>query len=89
MSNSIYYYSCPSCFDLFPYFRVGDDEFQYLNTNIDVNEDVLYVYNRCKDIRFNYKRQSEYNIGDWNNKVDPDIIFLNGIKFDCDYVTDS
>ena len=32
---------------------------------------------------------SEYNIGVWNNTVDPDINVFNRIEFDCDYVTDS
>ena len=89
LSYSSYYYSCPSCFNLFPYSKVGDDEFQYLNKNIDVNEDVFYIYNLYKDTHFNYKRHTKYNIGDWNNTVDPDIIFFNGIEFDCDYVADS
>ena len=89
LSDSSYYYSCPKCVSIFPYSNIDHEEFSFLNTNIGVNENLFYLYNRCNDIVFNYHNDCENSNNDWDNKIDPEVNFYNDINFECNYVTDS
>lgn len=50
LSRSDMHYSCPSCSTLFPYNSVHDDEFLWLNSNVELNEDVFYYYQNCQNV---------------------------------------
>ena len=89
LSDPTYYYNCPLCFNIFPNSDVGEDEFQFLNTNINMSEDVYNIYNRCKNISLDFNNDTEYKINNWEDKIDPDLNFYNEIDLDCNYVTDS
>ena len=83
----IYYY-CPACLLIFPYATVNNDEFQFLCSNLEINQDVFYYYKQCNGLNVNCIDLYGKKVSDWDLNIDPDANFYEAINFDCKYYTE-
>ena len=84
--NDLYWY-CIECMNLFPYHHIDNDEFCYINSSIDVNEDLFSMYKTCKNIKKDTLKYNDFNICDFENKIDPQNNYYNEFENKCDYYT--
>lgn len=75
------------CIDIFPYSTVSDDEFKFINSDMNVNAAIYNIYDQCSVFGFKSFSMSEYNCGDFECDIDPNNNFFNTISTRCDYYT--
>ena len=87
LSDNNEYWYCKCCKSIFPFIIVDDDEFAYLHTDIKCSEDYFNLYNNCKSIDFKDNLHSEYNVGDFEEDIDPNNNVFADIEKVCSYYT--
>ena len=78
LADSTDYYYCPICINVFPFSSLNDDDFVYVNSHIDVRQEVFNVYQTCNSM----------NSEVWIDEIDPDVNFYKP-QFNCKYVTET
>ena len=87
LSKENEYWYCSSCKETFPFNAVLDDEFAYLHSSIENSQEYFELLNKCKDLKMNYDLYFEYDVCDFEDKVDPNNNFLADIDKSCNYFT--
>ena len=81
LSDANIHYFCPSCSNIFPYSSVPDEEFLWLNSELDINEDTFYFYKNCQNISLSEK--NEDNRLEFTCKANP----FKKLDTQCKYIT--
>ena len=81
------YWYCTDCISVFPYSSIDEDEFTYLHSQADYDEDFLYLMNHCKSIEADHNKKFETESSGFDNKIDPNLNLLDTIENVCSYYT--
>lgn len=80
---------CQNCEEIFPYYNISDEEFVFINSRIDLGENLFDLYKETSDLNFKPFSYTEYLTSDFQQDIDPVNNFYNSISVDCQYLTDS
>ena len=83
------YWYCKDCIAVFPYSSIDEDEFSFIHSQLDYDDDFLYLMNHCKSIEADHNKRCENKSSGFDNKFDPNENFLDAIENTCSYYTQS
>ena len=72
---------------IFPFCNILDDEFAYINSNLDVREAYFEIYNTCKSINEECKKKKDRFNDNFENNVNTENYLSDEINVNCDYYT--
>ena len=82
-------YCCYKCLNQLPFQCIDDNEFKYLNCQLNINSKLYEIYNKCTEFNFKSFSSTDYTHFDFENDVDPENNFYNNIDINCNnYYTD-
>ena len=76
---------CTSCYEIFTFQNISDNEIIYENSSVEVNYDIYKSMDNCSQFKFNPFKY--YNPYDFGNDIDPENNFYNNLS-KCQYYTD-
>ena len=88
MLRNIKNYCCYKCLNQLPFKCIDDNEFKYLNCQLNINSKLYEIYNKCTEFNFKSFSYTDYTNFDFENDVDPENNFYNNIDINCNYYTD-
>ena len=54
-------YRCTSCYEVFPFQNISDDEIIFENSSVEVNYDIYKLMDNCSQFNFDSFKYSDYN----------------------------
>ena len=81
-------YRCTSCYEVFPFQNISDDEIIFENSSVEVNYDIYKLMDNCSQFNLDSFKYSDYNPYDFGNDIDPENYFYNNLSSKCQYYTD-
>ena len=86
-SNADAYWYCQDCSVIFPFCSILDDEFDYINSSLDVKKSYYELYNTCKSLSEECKKKNEHLKDDFQNIINTENILDDESNMNCDYYT--
>ena len=86
-ANDSFYIYCEVCINVFPYSSISNDEFKFINSDLNVDANLYNIYEQCSVFNFKSFNISKFNCCDFENDIDPNKFFFNSICARCDCYT--
>lgn len=84
LANTDQYWYCSSCKDLFPFGKITDDEFLFINNKEFESEQLYQLNKRCYEFS-EYETFKDSRCG--LESIDPDVNFFSKLDYKCEYIT--
>ena len=85
-SNNNNDWYCANCKDIFPFHNINNIDFRFTNTNQNLDEKLLKIYEKCTKLNFEPFNISNYNYCDFENEIDPNNNFYKNVSRNCKYL---
>ena len=72
------------CKDIFPFHNINNIDFRFTNTNQNMDEKLLKIYEKCTKLNFEPFDISNYNYCDFENEIDPNNSLHEYVVFTID-----
>ena len=81
------YWYCFKCCELFPYYNINDDEFDFMNLSVDIDFDRYDLIQKCMKYDEEVAKLREYKASDFENDLENSN--YNNLNNSCQYYLES
>ena len=75
----------PEGINVFPFHYINDEEFRHINSDLDISESLVTLYEKTAEFDFLSFEYTDYLHRNYVDYIDPDNNFYKDIKIDCSY----